>query len=145
MYSRKPASHKCIQLSRNFNFFTVNYFGKNLRYLREKNELTQEDMYPLFGIKNTTWSNYENGVSEPDMECLISISKYFGVTLDELIAGDIPAQDGGSIVKQRKHKAYATNDAAALVEEQRSGLTYIVKELKKLRKEVDAIKQTAKK
>lgn len=118
----------------------MNYFGKNLRYLREKNDLTQDDMKPLLGIGNTTWSNYENGVSEPAIPLLIKISKYFGVTLDELIAGDISSHAEGNIVKQRKHKPYFVNEASARLEEPASDLIYIVKELKKLRKDVDAIK-----
>jgi transcriptional regulator with XRE-family HTH domain len=122
----------------------VNFFSKNLRYLREKNDLTQDDMKPLLGIGNTTWSNYENGVCEPRIEVLISISKYFGVTLDELIAVDITAQYG-SIVRNPRHKPYATNNAAARVEEPRTDLCYIVKELKKLRKDVDAMRQTTRK
>ena len=132
--------HKCIQLSRNFKFSTVNYFGRNLRYLREKNNLTQDDMMPLFGIRNTTCSNYENSVSEPTIQLLIKISKHFGVTLDELITADIHLQDGGNIVKQRKQKSYFLNETATHLEEPASDLIYIVKELKKLRKDVEAIK-----
>jgi transcriptional regulator with XRE-family HTH domain len=119
----------------------VNYFGRNLRYLREKNDLTQDDMKPLLGIANTTWSNYENGVSEPPIQSLIKISKYFGVTLDELITADISLHAEGSIVKQRKHKSYVVNEASTRLEEPASDLIYIVKELKKLRKDVDAIKE----
>jgi transcriptional regulator with XRE-family HTH domain len=123
----------------------VNYFGKNLRYLREKNNLTQDDMKPLLGIRNTRCSNYENNVSEPAINVLIKISKYFGVSLDALLLEDLRAQGDAGANKERKHHPYITNNAAALVQEQTPGLHHIVKELKKLRKEVDAIKRPAKK
>lgn len=119
----------------------MNFFGKNLRYLREKNNLTQDDMKPLLGIGNTTCSNYENGVTEPPLELLIKISKYFGVTLDELLTGDITSQHAGNIVKQRRHKPYFANEAPARLEEPAPELIFIVKELKKLRKDVEAIKE----
>ncbi|HYC30505.1 MAG TPA: helix-turn-helix transcriptional regulator, partial [Chitinophagaceae bacterium] len=76
------------------------FFGKNLRYLREKQQLTQVEIAPLIGFTKATWSNYENGASQPAMDGLIKISNYFGITLDELIFSDIPAQDGHA-VKQR--------------------------------------------
>lgn len=118
----------------------MNFFGKNLRYLREKNTLTQEEIAQLFGLKNSTWSNYENGVSEPSISGLLHISNFFGIMVDELLRADIALQEGHA-VKQRRHKRYVMNDATAIVEEQSPALYFLTKELKKLRKDVDTMKE----
>lgn len=112
------------------------FFGRNLRYLREKQQLTQEEIAPRAGFKKTTWSNYENGISQPSMDGLIKISNYFGITIDELILGDVPAQDGYA-VKQRKHKPYILNDASMLDEE----LNYLTREVRRLKQDVEEIKR----
>ncbi len=96
------------------------------------------------GIRKATWSNYENAVTQPSIEWLIKISRFFGVSLDDLITGDIPLQDGNT-VKQRKHKLYIIDDTSAKLEEQQTELNYIVKELHKLRVDLDAMKQSEKK
>jgi transcriptional regulator with XRE-family HTH domain len=113
------------------------FFGRNLRYLREKHKLTQDEIASCIGVTNTTWSNYENGVSQPSMEGLIKISNYLGITIDELILGDIPAQDGHA-VKQRKHKPYVVNDTTSVFEEE---LNYLTKEIRRLKKDVEEIKR----
>lgn len=109
--------------------------------MREKKGLTQDDMKPLLGIGNTTCSNYENAVTQPDLDLIIDISKFFGVTLDELLTVDISVRDGDSGVKRRKHKPYVVIESNAQLQEQPSDLTYIVKELKQLRKDVAAIQR----
>jgi len=113
------------------------FFGKNLRYLREKQELTQTEIASLMGFTKATWSNYENGSSQPSMECLVKISNYFGISLDELIFADIPAQDGHA-VKQRKHKPYLVNDASSVLREE---LIYLTKEVRQLKKDMEQIKR----
>lgn len=43
----------------------------------------------ILNIKATTWSNYENGITEPDITTLIRISKFFEVSLDDLLTVDL--------------------------------------------------------
>lgn len=58
---------------------------KNLKALREKNNLTQQQMSDIFGIQRPTYSRYENGERQPDFDLLIAISKYFNVSVDYLL------------------------------------------------------------
>ena len=58
---------------------------KNLKFLREKNNLTQQQMADIFGIQRPTYSRYENGERQPDFDLLIAISKYFNVSVDYLL------------------------------------------------------------
>lgn len=113
------------------------FFGKNLRYLREKQQFTQDEIAPLIGFTKSTWSNYENGASQPSLEGLIKISNYFGISLDELIFADVPSHDNHA-VKQRKHKPYVVNDASSVLREE---LVYLTKEVSQLKKDIAEIKR----
>lgn len=61
----------------------------NIRHLRGRNNLTQKALADLLGFGKTTISNYEKGVSEPDLDICIKISKIFGVSLDNLVSNSI--------------------------------------------------------
>lgn len=49
--------------------------------------MTQTELARLLGVGRTNISNWENGVSSPDIESLVAIANLFEVTLDELILG----------------------------------------------------------
>lgn len=42
-------------------------------------------------IGRATWSNYENGHSEPDIDKIIGIAEFFGVSIDDLLTVDLGA------------------------------------------------------
>ena len=57
----------------------------NLKALRKKNNLTQQQMADIFSIQRPTYTRYENGERQPDFELLIQIAGYFGVSTDYLL------------------------------------------------------------
>lgn len=61
------------------------YLYRNLLVLRKKRGYTQAEIAAQLDIKPQTWSNYENGNTEPHLEMIIAITKILGVTLDELV------------------------------------------------------------
>ncbi len=67
----------------------MSVFSKNLKIAREMAGLKQGKLGELVNLKANTISNYENGVSSPDYDTLISIVKILDVSLDWLIIGDI--------------------------------------------------------
>ncbi len=60
------------------------YFGKNVRKLRKKKNLTQEQFAEALGVSFQSVSRWENCVTYPDVELIPMIARYFGVTIDEL-------------------------------------------------------------
>lgn len=60
--------------------------GKNIRALRKSKNISQGQLAEIIGVKSGTISNYEKGVSEPDLDKALLISKYFGVYIDSLIS-----------------------------------------------------------
>ena len=60
--------------------------GNQIKQLRLRRGITQEEMAQHFGITAQAVSKWERGVATPDIGLLPDISAYFGVTIDELFA-----------------------------------------------------------
>ena len=60
-------------------------FKKNLKILRKGHCLTQEQLGRIFHVSRTAISNYENGKMEPSISMLLDFSKFFEVTVDQLL------------------------------------------------------------
>lgn len=115
----------------------LNYFGKNLQFLRKEKKLRQHQMYDSLGFSRTTWSNYEQCRTAPSLDGLIRISRFFGVSLDELIAEDIEKKYEG-----RKYRQYGYHETIAMIEEPQRGLDYLKNRLEKLETEIGLIKNS---
>ncbi|MBR0581271.1 MULTISPECIES: helix-turn-helix domain-containing protein [Bacillus] len=61
--------------------------GDRLRSLREKHNLTQEQIAKKIGISRGTYAHYEINKRRPDYETLIKITDIFNVSLDYLLTG----------------------------------------------------------
>ena len=60
--------------------------GKQIKQMRQKRGITQEEMSQQFGVTPQAISKWEREVATPDIALLPAISAYFGVTIDELFA-----------------------------------------------------------
>lgn len=56
-----------------------------LRNLRKKRKMTQENLAEIFHISQTSVSKYERGEAFPDLETVVKMADYFGVSVDEFI------------------------------------------------------------
>ena len=66
-----------------------NKFPENLKKLRKKFKLSQEDLGQKINISKQTISKYEKGFIEPNFHTLIEISRVFNCSLDELVFGNL--------------------------------------------------------
>ena len=64
--------------------------GNQIKQHRAALNLSQEDLAEQIYVTRQTLSNWENGKTYPDVNSLLRLSDVFGVTLDELVKGDIP-------------------------------------------------------
>lgn len=62
-------------------------FGEQIKTLRIKNNLTQEQFGTRLNVTRQAVSNWENDRNLPDLEMLILIADVFHLSLDELILG----------------------------------------------------------
>ena len=63
-------------------------FSKKIIDIRNKNNLTQEDLAEILSVSRQTISNWENDKCYPDIEMLNTISNQFDVSLDVMLKED---------------------------------------------------------
>lgn len=63
-------------------------FGSFLAELRHEKGLTQQALGERLGVTNKTISRWETGCYLPDVEMLSLLSREFGVSINELVAGE---------------------------------------------------------
>ncbi len=85
-----------------------NQLGKNIAALRAARGLTQAELADRLHFTYQTVSNWERGISQPDLDTLSRLASYFGVTTDELLGITaprkfMPAKENGSVPSE-KHR-----------------------------------------
>ncbi len=63
-------------------------FCDTLRYLRNKDNMTQQELAEKIGISLSAISMYERGQREPNFETLEAIADYFNVDMNQLMGRD---------------------------------------------------------
>ncbi len=61
------------------------FFGENLKRLRKEKEMTQETLADFLGVSFQTISKWERGETYPDITTLPIISRFFNVSIDDLL------------------------------------------------------------
>lgn len=67
--------------------------GKNIRTLRERRGMTQEELAQALFVTRQTVSNYETGKSRPDIDMLVSIAQVLETDVNQVLYGLPPEQD----------------------------------------------------
>ncbi len=65
------------------------FFAQNLKYLREENKMSQQELSDAFGWSRDVVDMLEKGSRKPDIEMLVRLAEHFGVTLDELVLKEL--------------------------------------------------------
>lgn len=63
-------------------------FNEKLQQLRAQKNLTQEQLAEQLYVSRTAISKWESGKGYPNIESLKGISKFFSVSIDELLSGE---------------------------------------------------------
>lgn len=66
----------------------MSIFSNNLRFLRLQKGLNLDE-FGFLDIKKGTMSNYELGKTEPKFDILLSLSKFFGISIDDFLTKSI--------------------------------------------------------
>ena len=85
--------------------------GKKIMTMRNEKNLSQEQLAEKLNVTRQTISNWENGKFYPDIDSLVNLSKFFNVSLDDLLSYDDKVldylKDSTDIVKSNKNILYA--------------------------------------
>ncbi len=60
-------------------------FNEKLKEARKLIGVSQKDVATAIGIERTTYSNYEQGIREPDLATLTKLCIFFNVSADYLL------------------------------------------------------------
>ncbi len=61
------------------------YFYQRIRNLREDNDKTQSEIAEILNMKYQQYARYENGEREIPVHHLITLAKFYGVSVDYLL------------------------------------------------------------
>lgn len=68
-------------------------FGKNIKYLRKKNGMTQQEFGALFGKSSDAVSAWERGLRIPIVEETMKVAEHFNVLVVDLVEKDLSASE----------------------------------------------------
>ena len=71
----------------------MSFIGRNIRKIRAVKNLSQTAFSELFNLTRASIGAYEEGRAEPRSDTIISIAKYFGVTIDDLLTKELTVND----------------------------------------------------
>jgi transcriptional regulator with XRE-family HTH domain len=114
----------------------MHFLGKNLRYLRKQFDETQVGLAQIMGKGQTTIGNWENGVSEPNLDELLVISNYFDTPIDVLLKVDL-AQTNWRAEKKTGYDLEKKEET--MVKEEDANLSYVLHALQRMQEEIDRI------
>lgn len=84
----------------------MNNLGERLYELRTKHEMSQGDLAEKLDVSRQTISKWENNMSIPELDKIISLSNVFGVSVDYLVKGEgevvAPAEFVGAEYEEAK-------------------------------------------
>ena len=83
--------------------------GSFLKQLRKENNMTQEQLGERIGVTNKTISRWETGNYMPPVESLVLLSDLYGISINELLAGES--------VEDNKIKEVADENVTIVLEE----------------------------
>lgn len=72
--------------------------SKQLRYLRQSQEISQVQLAQKLGVKKQSISNWENDNIIPSIEMLERIADYFAVSTDYLLGREVSSNTGICLV-----------------------------------------------
>lgn len=61
------------------------YFDSNIKLLRKRRNLTQDEVAEQLKMKRSTLSGYENRVAQPGLDALLLFSDYYHIAVDTLL------------------------------------------------------------
>lgn len=78
---------------------TSNIFPQRLKELRLKKGLTQTELGEKVGVKQNTFTNWENGKREPNFETLLKLASILNTTTSYLLGESDICYEYGSNVR----------------------------------------------
>lgn len=83
-----------------------NYFSTNLKYLREKRNLSQNRLASMIGVNQTTIARWEDDNRTPNLDNAIDVSKILNIPLPDLIGRDLSLNNANNSPNEENNENY---------------------------------------
>ncbi len=80
--------------------------GQNIKYLRNKHKLSQQELSEKLSVPRSSLSDYERGHTQVSIDIIIRLSDIFDVKIDELIRSNLSHRDL-EIIRNRDFRVLA--------------------------------------
>lgn len=65
--------------------------GKTIAMLRQNRGMTQQQLAAALNVSHQAVSKWENGAALPDIQTLMALTNFFGITVEQLLNGEVPS------------------------------------------------------
>ena len=65
--------------------------GKTIAKLRQNKNMTQQQLAAALSVSHQAVSKWETGAALPDVQTLMALTRLFGITMEQLLDGEVPA------------------------------------------------------
>lgn len=80
----------------------LNYFPKNLQFLRKEKKMTQAELANKINVDQTTIGRWEDGNREPTIGNVSNIAKVFDISIPDLLDKDLTIIDNLQEIKREQ-------------------------------------------
>lgn len=114
----------------------MSYLSANIRHLRRLKGISQAELAKNFGKKQNTIGNWENGISEPSIKELVTLSQIFMVDIPTLVSRNL--EHGNESINEQLNEESLDN---SLVERDKEleGFWLTLRELRLIHEKVDKL------
>ena len=121
------------------------FLAHNLKFLREQMGICQDEMAKKLDVTQSAVGNWEKNHRKPDIEMIVRLAEYFGVSIDDLVLRDLKPPAAVYVINLRflrmKHGMTQTDMANLLGYRGKQGYSAI--ETGKVKANVDDLEKMA--
>lgn len=117
----------------------LNELPENIKRIREKWKMTQEEFAVLMDSKRARISHYENGNNDPDLFFMLRLQDFAQISIADLCRKKLEMQEIIENPSQEKLSSVADSLQGYYSEEDYLYLPFLVEQLKELQKRVDRL------
>lgn len=112
----------------------LKFFSKNLIYLRALKGVKQTQTAEFLDVRPSNYNNWESGLNFPKNELLVKISRFYDVTIDDLLTKDLSEITVETPLET--NEIYVNEPDTIYFSEQRKNTEILIQQYLKLNKEV---------
>ena len=76
--------------------------GARIARLRQNRGLTQQQLAAIAGVSHQAVSKWESGAALPDIQTMLLLTRFFGVTVEQLLENSSDVQDAPAEPKEQR-------------------------------------------